>query len=133
MPVEEIMILDQFLAGAPEDLRIWLKERKPQFLQQAEELADDYTLARGGVRSNRRPQTESLSPVTTGGNRPSGDARLNAERPPFQPRGPVRTGERRRTSADQRQRREEVLPVRSAWPFNVQLSQQEATHGRWGR
>ena len=52
MSVEELMILDQFIAGAPEDLRIWLKERKLQSLQQAEELADDYTLARGGVRSN---------------------------------------------------------------------------------
>ena len=33
----------------PEDLRVWLKERKPSSLEQAIELADDYALARGIV------------------------------------------------------------------------------------
>ena len=48
MPLAELLVLDQFLGGVPEDLRVWLKERKPESLQQAVELADDYTLARGG-------------------------------------------------------------------------------------
>ena len=48
MPLAELMVLDQFLSGVPEDLRVWLKERKPESLQQAVELANDYTLARGG-------------------------------------------------------------------------------------
>ena len=40
------MVLNQFFSGVPEDLRVWLTERKPKSLQQAIELADDYTLAR---------------------------------------------------------------------------------------
>ena len=44
MPLAELMVLDQFLAGAPEELRVWLKER-PESLLQAIKLADDYVLA----------------------------------------------------------------------------------------
>ena len=40
MPVEELMVLDQFLYGVPEDLRVRLKERSPGSLQQAMKLAD---------------------------------------------------------------------------------------------
>ena len=47
MLVEELMVLDQFLVGVPEDLRVWLKERKPGSLEQAIKLADDCALARG--------------------------------------------------------------------------------------
>ena len=38
MAVEELMVLDQFLYGVPEDLRVWLKERRPGSLQQAMKL-----------------------------------------------------------------------------------------------
>ena len=33
MSLAELMVLDQFLGGVPEDLRVWLKERKPESLQ----------------------------------------------------------------------------------------------------
>ena len=45
------MVLDQFLAGMPEDLRVWLKERRPESFRQAMELADDCALPRGTGRS----------------------------------------------------------------------------------
>ena len=45
MPLEELMVLDQFLVGVPEDLRVWLKERKLGSFEQAIQLADDYALA----------------------------------------------------------------------------------------
>ena len=46
MTVEELMVLDQFLTGVLEELRVWLRERKPESLNQAAELAYDYSLAR---------------------------------------------------------------------------------------
>ena len=39
-------MLEQFIIGLPDDLRIWLRERKPTSLCQAATLADDYALAR---------------------------------------------------------------------------------------
>lgn len=100
MPLEELMVLDQFLAGAPEELRVWLKERKPQSLQQAQELADDYTLARGSGWPNRKPQPVKNSPPASGtagntrqdcGDRPKGD-RFS------RPRAPVAEGGRAQTN-----------------------------------
>ena len=44
--LEELVKLEQFITGVPEDLRIWLQERKPNSLRQAAALADDYALAR---------------------------------------------------------------------------------------
>ena len=64
MPVEELMVLDQFLAGMPEDLRVWLKERKPESLRQAMELADDYALAQGTGRSAGRKSQAADLPTT---------------------------------------------------------------------
>ena len=46
MNVDEMVLLEQFLQSVPEDLRVWLKERKPTSLDKAAELADDYVLAR---------------------------------------------------------------------------------------
>ena len=37
-------MLEQFLTGVPEDLRIWLCERKPTSLRQAATLADDHAV-----------------------------------------------------------------------------------------
>ena len=45
------MKLEQFISGVPEDLRIWLHERKPESLCQAASLADYYALAH---KSNQR-------------------------------------------------------------------------------
>ena len=61
--LEQLITLEQFLAGVPEDLRIWLRERKPTSLRQAATLADDYALARKtGQRTNSsRPILPSTS------------------------------------------------------------------------
>ena len=78
MPLEEVMVLDQFLAGAPEELRVWLKERKPESLKQATELADDYTLARGGSRTtHRQPPTTGRPGPATGGR--AQDSRVSSQ------------------------------------------------------
>ena len=45
-------MLEQFLTGVPEDLQIWLRERKPTSLCQAATLADDYALARKSCQKN---------------------------------------------------------------------------------
>ena len=45
------MKLEQFISSVPEDLRIWLRVRKPESLRQAAFLADDFALAR---KSNQR-------------------------------------------------------------------------------
>ena len=45
------MKLEQFISGVPEDLRIWVRERKPESLCQAASLADDYALA---CKSNQK-------------------------------------------------------------------------------
>ena len=42
---EELVKIEQFISGVPEDLRIWLRERKPESLRRAVSLADDYALA----------------------------------------------------------------------------------------
>ena len=49
--LEELVKIEQFISGVPEDLRIWLRERKPESLRQTASLADDYALAR---KSNLR-------------------------------------------------------------------------------
>ena len=97
MPVEELMVLDQFLAGVPEDLRVWLKERKPESLRQAMELADNYTLARGTGRSaGRKSQAADLPTAgSTGG-------RADTSKPPFQPRAPVMEGRTQTNSKGER-------------------------------
>ena len=92
MPWQELMVLDQFLAGAPEELRVWVKERKPESLRQAVELADDYALARSGGRpTNHRPPTGAAPPSMQGGRRPEGS------KVPYPPRAPL-MDERSRTN-----------------------------------
>ena len=46
LDLEEMVLVEQFLQSVPEDLRVWLKERKPESQEKAAELADDYVLAR---------------------------------------------------------------------------------------
>ena len=41
-----MILLEQFIAGVPEGLAIWLEEKEPKSLAQAAELADTYALAR---------------------------------------------------------------------------------------
>ena len=38
------MITDQLIHGVPEELGIWLRERKPKSMQEAMEMADDYAM-----------------------------------------------------------------------------------------
>ena len=74
MAVKELMVLDQFLYGVPEDLRVWLKERRPGSLQQAMKLADDYALARGGGRpTQQRSSGRGTPPVTQSVGKPVED------------------------------------------------------------
>ena len=40
--------MEQFIQCVPEELAVWIKEKKPTSVRQAAELADAYTLARNG-------------------------------------------------------------------------------------
>ena len=54
------MILEQFLQCVPEDLAIWIKEKKPESLKQAAQFADDYMTARNQkVIAPGTPQSET--------------------------------------------------------------------------
>ena len=67
IPLKELIMLEQFLAWVPEDLRIWLRERKPTSLHQAATLADDHALAHKSCQRNSGrsvpPSTSSTSGV----------------------------------------------------------------------
>jgi len=52
---DEMILIEHFMQSVTEDLRVWLKERKPDSLAKAAELADDYVLARKG--EHRVPST----------------------------------------------------------------------------
>ena len=49
IPLEEVMLLEQFLQSVPAELGVWIRERKPRSVKEAAELADDYSLARKGI------------------------------------------------------------------------------------
>ena len=55
MPLAELMVLDQFLGGVPEDLRAWLKERKLEFLH--EESSEETTCSVVGSSAGTRTPT----------------------------------------------------------------------------
>ena len=79
IPLEELIMLEQFLAGVPEDHRIWFRERKPTSLRQAATLADDHVLAqRGCQRNSGRPVLPPTS--STGNTCPSDNAANNDQR-----------------------------------------------------
>ena len=61
IPLEELVSIEQFLLSVPDDLRVWLRERKPESLHKAATLADDYVLARKTSRgfSSGRPAPPS--------------------------------------------------------------------------
>ena len=82
MSLAELMVLDQFLAAVPEDLRVWLKEQRPESLRKAMGLADDYALARGsgGAMSRRPPAVDSPVPPP-GGNRREGGRMILGHQP----------------------------------------------------
>ena len=45
----------------PDDVKIWVKERKPQTSEEAGQLADDYAQARGKIAADRQP--DKTSPI----------------------------------------------------------------------
>ena len=58
--VEEIIYLEQFIAGVPEGLAIALKEKEPKSLTEAAELADAYALAREDSGKGSAKETTPL-------------------------------------------------------------------------
>ena len=44
IPLKEVILLQQFIKCVPEDLAVWIKEKTPTSVRQAEELADTYML-----------------------------------------------------------------------------------------
>ena len=46
MSVEDLIVLEQFYQSLPNNLAVWLRDRKPDSLQGAADLADDYLLSR---------------------------------------------------------------------------------------
>jgi len=65
VPLKELVMIEQFLVSVPEDLRIWLREKKPTSIRQAAGLTDDYALARRG-NQKANPKTSSSSSPGTG-------------------------------------------------------------------
>ena len=66
------MTIEQFIQGVPDDLRVWLSERKPETLRQAAVLADHYVLARKD--KGRTPPCKVPVPTQIGGgDRPTDD------------------------------------------------------------
>ena len=63
IPVEELMMIDQFLHCVPEELAVWLMERKPKTLKEIAELADEYTLVRSRSNSRKAPTSAGGQPV----------------------------------------------------------------------
>ena len=63
--MEELILTKQFLLGLPDDLRIWLRERKPESLHQVATLADDYVLVHKSDKrfSSGRPAPSSVNNV----------------------------------------------------------------------
>ena len=44
--LKDLIVLEQLVSTLPENVRIWVKERKPKTSTEAGQLADDYTQAR---------------------------------------------------------------------------------------
>ena len=66
--VEEMILLEQFIAGVPKALTIWLKEKEPKSLEEAAELVDTYALAReGGGKGGPKEIPLSGTPPCGGG------------------------------------------------------------------
>ncbi|XP_065889411.1 uncharacterized protein [Dysidea avara] len=58
--LEELIMLEQFLQGMPDGLRVWLRERKPESLRQAAVLADSYVLARKPEPQFKQDKSHSI-------------------------------------------------------------------------
>jgi hypothetical protein len=47
MELKDLVVKEQFISTLPENVRIYVKERKPRTRQEAGEVADDHVRARG--------------------------------------------------------------------------------------
>ena len=63
LTIREMVIMEQVLKGVPDDLAVWLRERKPTSLDELATLVEDYTLAR--KREATQPPQKSHGPSTT--------------------------------------------------------------------
>ena len=62
MPMEDLMVAEQFYQSVPEDIAVWVRDRKPTSLEQIAELADHYMLSRKGLsvaRDSEQPKGQS--------------------------------------------------------------------------
>ena len=85
IPLEELVLIEQFMAEVPQDLAVWLRERKPKSLREAAEQADDYVAARKDEGRSEGNQSE-LQRMSKGGQlsdpRPSADTGGRMQPPP---------------------------------------------------
>ncbi len=61
--VIDLMLMEQLLAMLPENVRLFVKERKPKTSTEASKLADDYIVARKEDAANVKEEPEKRSPV----------------------------------------------------------------------
>ena len=50
----EMVIQEQLVANMPQDLQVWIRERKPSSVKEAAKWADDYIMARQSTRREKR-------------------------------------------------------------------------------
>ena len=85
IPLEELVLIEQFMAGVPQDLAVWLRERRPKSPQEAAEQADDYVAARKAEGRSEGNQSE-LQRMSKGSQlsdpRPSADTGGRMQPPP---------------------------------------------------
>ena len=60
--LSDALIMEQLLAALPEDVRIWVSERKPKSSNEAGQLAEDYLQARSAASTPALPT--ALAPMT---------------------------------------------------------------------
>ena len=109
--------MEQFIQCVPEELAVWIKEKKPTSVRQAAELADTYTLARSG---DEKTSTRKANGPKAAGQQP-------------QPRadGPPETiGATRGRSSAWPKKRYKVLPLQRCGPYDDSLSAERRAGGR---
>ena len=102
IPLEEVVLMEQFIQCVPEELAVWIKEKKPTSVRQAAELADTYTLARSG---DEKTSTRKANGPKAAGQQP-------------QPRTPETIGATRGRSSAWPKKRYKVLPLQRCGPYD---------------
>ena len=59
--VRELVVKEQLLNTLPEDVRVWVSERKPTTSAEAGQLAEDYLQARKMTLGKVKPESETRS------------------------------------------------------------------------